>query len=169
MNWKKIVRNLAPTLAAGLGGPMAGTATKFLAEQFLGDKDASEKELEEAISGATPEELARLREIDNQFAVEMAQLDVDVFKLEVDDRKSARDLAKVNMLPQVILSTLFIGGYFGTLYMLFSGEIQLADNMRDLANILLGVLTANIPSIMQFWFGSSSGSKEKTARMGGKQ
>lgn len=165
MSWKKIVKNLAPTLAAGLGGPMAGTATKFLANKLLGDSEATEDQIAEALYGASPETLAKIKEIDNQFAVEMAKIDIDIYALEIDDRKSARDLAKANMKPQMILSTIFIGGYFVMVFVLFSGQIFISDSIRDMANILIGVLTASIPSIMQFWFGSSSGSKDKSARI----
>lgn len=163
MKWKSVISNLAPTLAAALGGPLAGTATKFLADQLLGNKDASSGEIEAAILGATPDDLARLREIDNNFAIEMAKLDVDVFKIETEDRSNARDLAKLNMRPQIILSVLFIGGYFSIIYVLFSGHVVIDASVKDMFNILLGVLTANVPTIMAFWFGSSHGSKVKTA------
>lgn len=164
-NWKSLVRNLAPTIAAGLGGPLAGTATKFLADKLLGNPDAKEQDIEQYLVGATPADLAKLRELDNQFAIEMAQLDVDVFALEVDDRKSAREMAKTNMVPQVILSGIFIGGYFGILYVLFSGVIDVNPDQATLISTLLGVLTAGVTSIMQFWFGSSVGSKDKTSKM----
>ena len=161
MNWKKIVGNLAPTLATALGGPLAGTATKYIADKLLGNESATEADIEAFISGANPEQLAKLKEIDNKFAVDMAKLDVDVFKLEVEDKKSARQLAEKNMWPQITLSVIFIGGYFALVFVLFSGKVTITDDIRDMANILLGVLTASIPSIMQFWFGSSHGSKTK--------
>jgi hypothetical protein len=91
----------------------------------------------------------------------MARLDIDVYQIEVEDRKDARGLAKVNMLPQIILSSIFIAGYFAIVYMLFSGKVVIDESIRDMSNILLGVITANIPSIMSFWFGSSHGSKQK--------
>jgi len=166
MDWKDVIKNIAPVIATGFGGPIAGTATKFLAERFLGDPDATEAELSKAILGATPEQLAQLKIIDNDFAVKMAELKIDVYALEVKDRDSARGLAKVNMRPQIILSMIFIGGYFALVFMLFSGEVKITEDIRDMSNILLGVLTASIPAIMQFWFGSSSGSKDKSAYMG---
>jgi len=95
------------------------------------------------------------------FKVEMKQLDIDIYAISVDDRKDARKLASVNMWPQIILSVIFIGGYFFILYMLFSSTIKIDDSIRDMSNILLGVLTASIPSIMSFWFGSSHGSHKK--------
>jgi len=156
MNWKKIVAGVAPTLATALGGPLAGTATKYIAGQLLGDENASEAEIEAAILNATPEDLMNLRKIDNDFKLEMKRLDVDLEKMAVDDRKSARSLAeKTNLWPQIVLSVLFIGGYFGILYLLFSGTITLDGSIRDMANILLGVLTAGIPMILRFWFGGS--------------
>ncbi len=153
--WKKIVAGLAPTLATVLGGPLAGTATKFLAGALLGDEAASEAQIEAAILNATPEDLARLREIDNAFEAEMKRLDIDLERISVDDRKDARQLAKTNMWPQITLSVVFIGGYFGILWLIFSRALELDDSIRDLGNILLGVLTAGIPMILRFWFGGS--------------
>jgi len=43
--------------------------------------------------------------------------------------------------------------------------IDLSAEMQPTFNIILGVLTAAIPMILQFWFGSSNGSKDKTAKL----
>ena len=158
---KKLIAGVAPTLASALGGPFAGTAAKFIANKLLGKDDASEAELSLAIASATPEELGNLKKIDNDFSVEMGRQGIDIYALEVDDRKDARSMAKLNMWPQIVLSVIFIGGYFGLLYMLFSGKVEIPESMQTMANILIGVMTANIPQIMSFWFGSSHGSKSK--------
>lgn len=161
MNWKNIVGSLAPTLATALGGPLAGTATKFIADKLLDNPDATEHDISEFIANANPDQLAELKKIDNDFAIEMKRIEVDIFSLETKDKQSARDLAKVNMRPQIILSALFILGYFAIVALLFSGTVKIDQSIKDMSNILLGVLTANIPSIMAFWFGSSHGSKTK--------
>jgi len=152
MDWKKVLGGIAPTIATALGGPLAGTATKFLANELLGDENA---DIEAAMLTASPEQLAKVKEIEAQFKVKMKELDIDVYKLGVDDRKSARELAKVNMWPQIILSFVFIKGYFALILMIFSGYLQLDDTVRDMANVLVGVLTAGIPMILRFWFGGS--------------
>ena len=159
--WKSLIGTLAPTIATALGGPLAGTATKFLASSLLGDENATQGDLEAAILGGNPEALANIKQIDADFKIEMERIEVDVYALEVDDRKNARDMAKVNMVPQMILSVIFIGGYFAIVYLLFSGQAKIAPEIRDVANILLGVMTGSIPTILQFWFGSSHGSKQK--------
>ena len=38
------MRTIVPTIGTALGGPFAVMATKFLADQFLGNSDATEKE-----------------------------------------------------------------------------------------------------------------------------
>ena len=161
MKWKKIVANLAPTISTALGGPLAGTAVKYLVDEFIGE-DGNESQLEGALIGATPEQLAKIKEIDSKFAADMAALDVDVYRISVDDRKDARGLAKVNMWPQIVLSVIFIVGYFALVFMLFAGKISISEDMKTTGNILLGVMTGAFPQIMSFWFGSSHGSKEKT-------
>ncbi|MFS1524456.1 hypothetical protein ACL7TT_10135 [Microbulbifer sp. 2304DJ12-6] len=163
MDWKAIVKSVAPTLGAALGGPVAGTAVKFLADQFLGDADAQEQDIAELVLNASPEKLLELRSLDNQFKVKMRELDIDVYRLEVEDRKSARDMgAKGGLMAQMALSALFIVGYFVLTLALFSGWITLTPAIEKTGTLMLGVITGAIPMILQFWFGSSQGSKEKT-------
>lgn len=161
MKWKKLIRTLAPTISTALGGPLAGTATRYLLGEFLGG-EGTEAQLEEALKNASPDQLARIKEIDNKFQIDMERIGVDLAAMEIDDRKDARSLARVNMWPQMILSVIFITGYFSLLSLVFSGKIAIDDSIRDMSNILIGVMTVNIPMIMQFWFGSSHGSKQKT-------
>lgn len=163
--WKDIVRKLAPTLGAALGGPLAGAGVKFIADKLLGKPDANEGDIASFILGASPEQLAELKRIDNDFAVKMRELEIDVFKIEVEDRQGARQLFNVNMWPQIILSALFLVGYFTLLGLLISGSLALPQDTLTLVTALIGVITAGVTGIMQFWFGSSAGSKEKTAKL----
>jgi hypothetical protein len=165
-SWKEIVRSIAPTLGTALGGPMAGAATKFIADKMLEKENASQEEIQEAIIGASPEQLVKLREIDNQFKLQMKSLEIDVYELEYKDRDSARKLFEVNILPQITLSTVFVLGYFGVLYFLMHSGIDDSSMINNpVFTTILGVLTAAIPQILGFWFGSSLGSKQKTERM----
>lgn len=164
MDWKSLVRNVAPTLGAALGGPFAGAATKFLADKFLGNPDATENEIADFVTTASPEKLVELRKLDNDFKIRMRELDVDVFKLEVSDRVSARDLAKTDMRPHIALSGVYTTGYFVMVYLFMTGEVSIDPGLKTEFSIVLGVMTAAQTMIMQFWFGSSSGSKVKDAK-----
>ena len=64
---------------------------------------------------------------------------------------------------QALLTVVFMLGYFGLFYFFFSGsEIELNDWQRGQVGVLIGVLTAAIPQLLAFWFGSSKGSTDKT-------
>lgn len=163
--WKEIICGIAPTLATALGGPLAGTAVKYLGDKLLGNESCDEEDIENFILQANPEDLYRVKQLDNDFKVEMKKLDIDVMALSVDNTKSAREMAKINMWPQISLSILFVVGYFAILIMMFVDFISPSETMKDPLLILLGVMTREMPTIMQFWFGSSFGSKKKTEKL----
>ena len=155
MNWKDTLGAIAPTLATAVGGPVAGLAVKtMLAATGL----SSEKELADAVVSGDPEVLYKIKQAELDFDQRMAELGIERDKIGAQDRASARDMAKSTTLwPQIILSCLFVGGYFALIFTLFSGQFVLDDSIRDMSNILLGVLTAGIPMILRFWFGGSPG------------
>ncbi|MDL4863891.1 hypothetical protein NPJ88_016280 [Halomonas elongata] len=165
MNWKSIVKTVAPALGTALAGPMAGTAIRELGNRWLGDENATAKDVEQAVQNASPDQLAQLREIDADFEARMRELDIDLHELEVEDRKSARAMFSVNIWPQIILSAVFGLGYFVVLYLLMSNNVAIGDGLRDTFSIVLGVMTGAVKDILQFWFGSSMGSKEKTHQL----
>jgi hypothetical protein len=156
---KKTISVVAPTLGAALGGPLGGLAGQILSG-LVGGEDP--KALEEAILTQKPETLLALKQAENDFKVKLRELEIEEDKLVFNDRGNARDLAKVDMGPHKMLSLIFIGGYFIILAAFFVGKIEVAQEMREPFLILLGVITANVPAIMQFWFGTSSGSQRKT-------
>lgn len=165
-NWKNIIKSVAPTLAGVLGGPGASLAVKVIGEQFLGDENASIEDIEQAVLGAKPEDLAKLKDIEYNFKARMKELDINVLELTTKDRQHARDFAqKTSLKPQMILTLLFVGGYFGLLYLLFGGVVQLDPTVRDPANILLGALSAGIPMILKFWFGESPNADQVMERV----
>lgn len=165
-NWKEIVENVAPIIGTALGGPFAGAATKFLSEKLLGNPDASETVVKQAILTASPEQLSKLKELDGVFSLEMKKLEVDVFRLAYSDKENARDLFKISIWPQITFSAIFVIGYFIVLGLLLESPDVLPTNNQMLVGVfttVFGVLTAAIPQILNFWFGSSLGSKEKTS------
>lgn len=161
-NFKNILKGIAPTLATALGGPLAGVAAKFITDKLGGGDGAQASNIESILRDLTgsSEKLGQLKKIEADFKLEMQKLDVDVFSLEVQDRSSARELAKENMWPQIGISFLFLVTYFALLFYMFSIEVSDEMNMRKGENsllgelqILIGVLTAGVSQILGFWFG----------------
>ena len=169
MNWKSIVKNVAPVLGTALGGPFGGMATKAIANAVIGETELTgpdlEAELESVITGDR-DALLKIKELDKQFDRDMKQLDVDILAIEAEDRASARQLAeKTSLKPQIILASVYVLAFAVILVIVFTGQIELSDQQSDMANILIGILSAGLLQIMNFFYGSSSGSKEKTAKL----
>lgn len=160
-NAKKIIGAVAPGLATALGGPLAGAAATAILSG-LGVTKA--EEADSAILAAAPETLAKLKESELQFQTRLAELGVDLEKIAADDRKSARDLAKQDSSPQRLISLVVLGIYLLALsayvYMLVDGTKVNPELLAGMG-IILGALLREVPTVMQFWFGSSSGSKDK--------
>jgi len=163
IDWKKTLGTVAPALATALGGPLAGVAVQ-MATQALGmGEGATQADLEKAVLGATPETLIKLKEVDNNFELEMERAGIDLERVHAGDRGSAREMAwRTTLGPQIALAILFTTGFILVLYTLFSGEEAINSKMMQPAMYVLGILSAGMIQIMNFFFGSSSGSMQKS-------
>jgi len=157
-----LLSSVAPSIATALGGPLAGLAVKSLSKALLGAEDFSEEAVMDAMATASPEQLAAVKKIDADFKVQMKSLDIDLERIAVDDRKSARTMQTEtkDILPRLLAISVTLG-YFGIIaYVLVSG---LPMNGSEVLLMLLGTLSAGWTGVMAFYFGSSSGSQKKDA------
>jgi hypothetical protein len=162
VDWKGLVKGVAPTLATALGGPFAGMAVKVLGEKLLGNTHATEDEVAEAVISSHPDKLLELRQIDNDFKLKMKAAGIDLEKVHQADRASARQMAAATSIgPQIGITVLFLTGYFGLITCLLLGIAKVPSDMRDVFLTLIGVLTAGVPQCLNFWLGSSSSSQRK--------
>lgn len=168
-DWKKTLAAVAPSIATALGGPMAGVAVSIAAKALgMDPAKTDEGALQAAIMSGDTNILLKLKEADQNFKIEMKRLEVDIHRIDSTDRDSARKLAMAKgLIPQVIISSIFMCGFVWVLGLIFNGEV-IPEEMREPAMYLLGILSAGIMQIMNFWFGSSSGSKEKDLNMAAK-
>ena len=162
-DWKKLVGVVAPTLGTALGGPLGGMAGKFLAEKL----GVSPEDLPAAVESASPEVMLLIKKSEQDFKIRLKELDIDIDKIDAQDRQSARAMLKdTSMVPQVTLSVVYTLAYSAVLVSFITGKVEIAANAQAQFSIVLGVLTAAQAQILNFWFGSSSGSKQKTTIMG---
>ena len=156
---KKIVGTVSPLLGGALGGPLGGLAGKML-QKALG-VDSEEAAL--AVLESDPDSLLKLKTVEADLEVRMAELGITEAQVHADDRDSARDMAKAKgMMPQVVMSVVYTVGYFGVLYMFMTGNLEVKPEQHVMFGGLLGILSAAQIQILNFWFGSSAGSAKKT-------
>lgn len=158
-----VLKNVAPTAVAALGGPYGALAAGVM-KRVMGNETMQDGELENAVlaASASPADVVKLKEIEAAIKAQEASLGIRFAELEVEDRQGARQLAiQTSLWPQIVLSGLFIVGYFVIVGLFFSASLEVP--MSDAFNVLLGVITGSVPTILAFWFGSSRGSQAKDA------
>ena len=159
--WESLLKAVAPVLGGAIGGPFGSMAVNALIDG-MDDDVTTESQMKKAVQNASPETLAKLKQIDAEFKVIMKELGVKEKDIAAKDRDGARNMGiQTTLLPQMIISIIFITAFAVILYTTFTGLTEMGETQKTIVNILLGILSAGVVQVMNFWFGSSSGSKEK--------
>ena len=164
---KEILGVVAPTLGTALGGSMGGMAGKMIADAL--GVDNNEKAISDAISNATPEQLAQIKKIESDFKVQMKALDIDLERIAASDRDSARrrEIETGDKIPAVI-AILTMVSFFA-----YIGAVTFWDAARGadvgFVNIAVGWLGGTASTVVAYYFGSSSGSAKKDKMLGDKK
>jgi len=159
-----LVKTVAPSLATAVGGPLAGMATRAISDALLGKPDGTEDELIDAAAKATPDQLLALKKAEQEFAVRMRELEIDLQRIDAADRSSAREreVKTGDWTPKALAGAVTLG-FFGVLgYMIAYG---LPTQGGEALLVMLGTLGTAWGGIVSYYFGSSAGSKEKSEAM----
>jgi hypothetical protein len=155
MDWLK---QIAPTIATALGGPLAGMAVSAISKAIgvdpekVGDLISSNK--------LTADQIAQVKIAEIELQKQAQELGLNFEKLEVEDRKSARDMQATtrSMMPP-LLAGLVTVGFFSIMVMMFFNKI---DSGNPAILMMLGSLGTAWTGIIAYYFGSSAGSQAKT-------
>jgi len=140
-------------------------ATRAISDALLGKPDGTEQELEKAVASATPEQLLALKKAEQEFAVKMRELDIDLERISNEDRDSARnrEVSLRDWTPRVLAGLITVG-YFGVLFWMLRFGLPNTGSSEALL-VMLGALGTAWGGVVAYYFGSSAGSKEKTEAM----
>ena len=125
---KNIVGAVAPTLGSAMGGPLGNMAMGKIAE------------------------VLELKKAEQEFEVQMKELDVDVFKLETQDKQHARGMFSKDWTARII-GLFTIGGFLGYIFLVTLQPPE--QNSEALINLVLGYLGGLASAIISFYFGAS--------------
>jgi len=158
---KQLLGSLAPMIGTAVGGPFGGIAGQMLSKAL----GVPESKVDATMKNMTPQQVVKVKNADLEFKKFMEESGIKREELNFKDRDSARKMAsELGANPQKILATLYTSAYFLILFGLFSGALVLPADSPILTGLVL-VLTTGQAQVLNFFFGSSSGSKEKTALM----
>jgi len=116
------------------------------------------KSIEKAVQNATPEQMLELKKAEQQFEVQMAELEVDVFALETKDIQDARSKFSKDWTSR-IMGLVVVGGFMGYIFLITLQPPE--QNSEALINLVLGYLGGLASAIISFYFGASNSSKDK--------
>ena len=164
MDIKAILATVAPWIATAISGPLGGMAITAAADA-LGLTDKTEASLKLALSGATADDMLKLKQADQAFSVQMQSLGFSnqekLAALAVDNTKDARGMqVQTRSRIPAVLAILITLGFFGILIGMLRGDLTATDNQALL--IMLGALGAAWGAVVNFFFGSTAESGRKT-------
>jgi len=157
----------AKDVAIDKGGELAKAVGMAVSGNYLGAVGQVGKALLSSKENGTNELAQELLSNQEDYLQELEL----IFK----DKESAREMQKVALEQEDLFSKRFIY-YFATLIFIFSATIIIllffvdipADNQRIIDMAIGIIIGTGLVSVIQFFFGSSKGSKDKTKYLNGK-
>jgi len=161
---KKTITGIAPQIAEALGGPLAGTAVETLSEVLFGKPDAAEDEIDAVLETLSPQQIEAIRAADLAFEQMVSEAAIAQAKIAADDRADAR-FHQRTMEDKTAsrLGALIIIGFFVVLAVMVTQRLPTGAETEF--SIMLGALATMTAAVVNYFFGSSAGSKEKTRLM----
>ena len=159
INWSdlgKTVASAAPLLGGVIGGPLGSGIGSIIASAF-GVADSPDA-ISEAIK-ADPGAAIKLRKIELDHKSELEGIALETTRLELADKNNARENNKHSIMPAV-LSGVLSAVIVGIIYLLFYSEPPAGS--RDVLFMVLGVVIKEWGGAMQYWFGTTRSSAEKS-------
>jgi len=187
MEWSKVagtIGSLAPLVGTAIAGPLGGAAGGVVAAICnLFDVDPSDpaapQKLDKAIQ-MDPNAALKLREFQLANKVELEKIALQRDQVYLADRASARqremEVVKATGkkdLNLYFLAYLFVFGFFAAtiamMYLSFMNKLpeEMPQYVVFLLGSLFGTLTAGVGAVIQYFFGSSKGSADKTMLLAG--
>jgi hypothetical protein len=155
MDWLK---QIAPTIATALGGPLAGMAVSAISKAVGVEPD----QVQDMISNnkLSAEQIAQIKIAEVELEKQAQELGLNFAKLEVEDRKSAREMQATtrSLMPPILAGAVTIG-FFGIMGLMFFSKL---DSNNPAILMMLGSLGTAWTGIIAYYFGSSAGSQAKT-------
>lgn len=161
MDWMETLKQIAPTVASAVLGPLGGVAVAAIGN-ILGVSEATQEKIADAIKTGqlTPEQVGEIKKLELQYQENEKERGFKYTELEFKDRDSAR-AREVGTKDNTnkILAFVVIGAF---LAMVGATLLGYAKVESVLAGTLVGYLSAKAEQVLAYYFGSSSGSRAKT-------
>ncbi|MCJ8346696.1 hypothetical protein MJH12_14225 [bacterium] len=160
----KIAGNNAPMIATLAGGPMAGKLVSMLT------RGTATNSLEDAIAviekSPDPGVLLAQIEAENKVKLQEITASMEVTKnaqnmYRETSRNSDSLIRRAPVYQAFFINIAWLTSFFAVLYLALGGA-EISEDLRALVYTGFGALTTELARCNHFFFGSSSGSKDKS-------
>lgn len=167
MDWKEILKTLAPTVASAVVGPLGGAAVAALGKVLCIDSPTQDKIAKALTTGQlTPDQVYQLQTLDRQYQENERERGFKYAELEFKNQDSARQMqiATRSRMPAT-LTIMVTVGFFGVLSLLFFNP-EMKSN--EIVMIMVGQLSTVWAGCVAFYTGTTFSSASKTAALAAK-
>ena len=173
MDWldagRKAIQTGLPTIGGLIGGPLGATAGKLVGNLvgaiFGEDEEVTPENFSSLLDN--PDLVIRLKEIETTHASKLQELSIEAERIRLADVASARTRQveseratgkrDINLYA---LAWLIVIGFFGLMGLLLWRPIPESNSQAGF--MMFGSLIAGFGSVIQYFFGSSKSSSDKT-------
>lgn len=167
MDWKNVLRTLAPTVATALGTPLAGGIVVALGELF-GIAEPTQDKIRAVIENGqlTGEQISAIKQLELKLKAEEQERGFRFTELEVRDREGARgrdvELVKAGKRNWRAdgMFLLAVGMIIGLVYAVWTTP-GLNEYVKGIVTFLLGRFAGYLDNIYNFEFGTTRSSQDK--------
>lgn len=173
MGFTDVLKKAYPFLTiAASAVPGGNIATSVLGQVLKLNKGATLDDAAQAVINAPPEIRVQLQQEENRHAEVMKQMGIadaqEYERLAVTDRADARarEVAVKDKTPSRLAWTIVIAGLILSAFLVSNHSSIMKDStIAGFAGTVIGYIYGEMKQITNYYFGSSSGSADKTAAL----
>lgn len=162
-DWRVILKEIAPTMAQSLNGPLAKSTILKLGEVLgIGD-DATQDQVADAIRVITPEQIVELKKSNTEFEQQLSTLKIDLKRLNSHSTESIDDDeegSNINSLAPKILTFGAVGIFFavmlGTFALAFMPGLDIKNEVAYMLGGLQSASAVLVQNCYNYYFGNNS-------------
>lgn len=173
ISWDSVKNTLAgsvPLIGTLLGGPAGGVVGSLVANA-LGVENTPDA-IDSALK-SDPSALVKLKELEFTHKTRLEEISLEDVKAHLADKQSARqreiEIKKAggSTWPLYLLASIIVVGFFTLLIVLITLEGDISISKERYIFLMLGTLGTSFAGVVQYFFGSSKGSADKTKLLSG--
>lgn len=165
MEWLKKLAGYAPDIVGAIssgGATLPATALRIVSKELLGYETDSQDLVEKAVSNATPEQMIKLKQANNEFRlrkIELQNEELENQRADTQDARKQHDGHWMTFTLPLLMFVLFSAMAYGLI------KYAIPPENKDILVFMAGQVSGFMAAGVTYWLGSSRGSAEKQMKL----